>query len=76
MENKMDRDMKSITIKSSLLVLCALTLAACGVRGTPNVPPPMWGEANEGQSGDTLPANPAPDTKPIGEDPKDEEDSE
>ncbi|PHR63156.1 MAG: hypothetical protein COA47_00645 [Robiginitomaculum sp.] len=35
-------------IKTTIFLLISLALAACGVRGAPAVPPPMWG-------------NPAPD---------------
>ncbi|VAV88043.1 hypothetical protein MNBD_ALPHA06-9 [hydrothermal vent metagenome] len=44
-----------------LLGICALALAGCGVRGTPQTPPPLWGGDNPDRQGDDLPDNPSPD---------------
>jgi len=32
------------------LVLVSLTLAACGVRGAPQTPPPIWGDNEASQT--------------------------
>jgi len=49
--------------RTSLLLIgfATLILSACGVRGAPEIPPPLWGEASEERKGDTLPQNPTSD---------------
>ncbi len=45
----------------------SLALGACGVRGEPETPPPLWGGANPERQGDDLPDNPSPDRDRVDE---------
>lgn len=51
-----------LDLKTGAVILaCAFGLSACGVRGEPEIPPPMWGGSAPEQKPAQMPSEPNED---------------